>query len=270
LEEAGRLMGGRYTHLIGILGSPDAGKTAALVSLYLLLANAKLDGFTFADSDSLMALDALSRGARKWNEGVMPEQMTGHTELGDDRRPGFLHLRLRRRKGDRRTHDLLLPDLPGEWTRQLIDKNEHPRLSFLKRADAFWLVVNGHRLVDPESRNLAVHRVSLLIDRIRQFMTSAPPPRVFLVLTRRDSYDVHPTGAVERVASEARRFAVPLEIAEVASFSDNEQFPPGAGLNELLERTLAPQLHPCSVDESPGTRQMFRYRNESWQTAIAK
>ncbi|OWK22024.1 hypothetical protein AJ88_14085 [Mesorhizobium amorphae CCBAU 01583] len=50
------MMGGRYCTMIGIIGPPDSGKTAALVSLYLLLSHGRLAGFEYADSRSLMAL----------------------------------------------------------------------------------------------------------------------------------------------------------------------------------------------------------------------
>ncbi len=259
LEEATRLMARRYTHVIGVLGTPDAGKTAALVSLYLLLANAKLPGFSFADSDTVMALDALSRGARKWNKGVMPEQMTGHTELGNDRSPGFLHLRVRSQGGDRRKYDLLFPDLPGEWTTQLIDKNVHERFSFLARADAFWVVADGNALLDPVSRNHAVHRTSVLLDRIRQF-TSTPRPRVCLVLTRRDSRSDVPSEAISRLSGEAERLSLVFEVFEVASFSDSDQVAPGSGLDGLLQRTLAAEPQHLTHLARAGTRQFLRYR----------
>src|SRR5206468_4014081 len=110
----------------------DAGKTAALVSLYLLVSRDKLGGRHFADSRSLMGFDQISHGARRWNEGALPDQLTVHTELGDDRSAGFLHLRLRSDDGE--TVDILLPDLPGEWTAALIDSNRVDRLEFLKTA----------------------------------------------------------------------------------------------------------------------------------------
>jgi hypothetical protein len=106
--------------LAGILGSPKAGKTALLVSLYLLAANGKLEGYKIADSETMRGIDDISRGARRWNQGQVPEEMTIHTELADERTPGFLHLRLRR-LNDGKMLDLLLPDLPGEWSDSLID-----------------------------------------------------------------------------------------------------------------------------------------------------
>ncbi len=260
LEEACQLMARRYVHLIGLLGTPDAGKTAALVSLYLLLANDKLQGFTFSDSDTLMALEALSRGARKWNKGKMPDQMTGHTELGDDRSAGFLHLRLRSRTGDRLKYDLLFPDLPGEWTTQLVDKDVRERLSFLTRADAFWVLMDGNALVDPANRNHAVHRTSVLLDRVRHF-ASSPKPRVYLVLTRRDGRADSPADTIARLAAEAERLSLSLKVFEVASFSEESEIKPGHGLNDLLEHTLRSETPIAKKTYPRGSRQFLKFRS---------
>ena len=158
-EEIRLLTGGRYHFLAGILGSPKAGKTALLVTLYLLAANGKLEGYQIADSQTLMGIDDISRGARRWNQGQGPEEMTIHTESADERTAGFLHLRLKR-LNDGKMLDLLLPDLPGEWSDSLIDHKRIDRLSFLKSADVLWLTIDGADLI--KSRQQVLHRTQLL------------------------------------------------------------------------------------------------------------
>jgi hypothetical protein len=140
--QARAMMGGRYCHLIGILGDPDAGKTAALVSLYLLLGRDRLSGFRFADSKTIMAFNDISQGALEWNEGKLPDQLTAHTEPAEDRSAGFLHLRLRQ-VDQHDPVDLLLPDLPGEWSTAMVDTSRVDRLEFLQRADVIWLMMDG-------------------------------------------------------------------------------------------------------------------------------
>jgi len=76
-----------------------------------------------------MAFEEISRGARRWNEGHQPDQMTSHTELSSDRSPGFMHLRLRQTSTNE-SADILMPDLPGEWTTSLIESNRVDRLNF--------------------------------------------------------------------------------------------------------------------------------------------
>jgi hypothetical protein len=145
------MMASGYVTVVGILGDPGSGKTACLTSLYLLVSNAVLEGWSCVDSRSLMAFEEIARGARRWNEGQLPEQMTVHTEMADDRRTGFLHLRLRRASDGRRV-DLALPDLPGEWTKTLIRSSRSDRLDFLRSADAIRLVVDGRTLENREQR----------------------------------------------------------------------------------------------------------------------
>ena len=140
LREVRELAASRYCHMIGVLGLPGSGKTAALVSAYLLLSKGKLKGFDFLDSKSLRAFDDISHGARVWKEGQRWEDITAHTELSDDRTPGFMHLRLRRTSDDH-VIDLLLPDLPGEWSTALIDTDRTDRWQFLQGADVIWIIV---------------------------------------------------------------------------------------------------------------------------------
>jgi hypothetical protein len=227
---------GRMFRMVGVLGAPDAGKTAILVSLYLLLSRNKLEGFKFADSMSLLAFDEISRGARRWNDGHPPEQMTNHTEQPDHRTAGFLHLRLRDEKsGDR--HDLLLPDLPGEWSTSLIDSNRVDRLDFLKAADVIWVTVDGRQLIEPQARQQVLHRTGMLLQRIAEFLGSVTPP-VFIVISHKDLGDPSET-SLRKLESEAARVNVPITILQVSSFSDNEAIAPGTGIAKLIAASLA-------------------------------
>lgn len=227
--------GGRIFRLVGVLGAPDAGKTAILVSLYLLLSSGKLKGFNFADSMSLLAFDEISRGARRWNDGAPPEQMTNHTELPDDRTAGFLHLRLCDRESGVR-HDVLLPDLPGEWSTSLIDSNRVDRLEFLKAADVIWVTVDGRQLLEPATRQQVLHRTGMLLQRISEFLGKKVPP-VFVVISHKDLGD--PSAAsLSKLESDAKRVNLLIKILQVSSFSDNETTAPGTGIAELVGASL--------------------------------
>ena len=114
----------------------------------------------------------------------MPEQMTAHTELRDGRSAGFLHFKLNRKSDCTRLH-LLIPDLPGEWSTDLIDNNRTDRVKFLRAADAIWVMVNGQTLIEKDQRLDTIHRTSLLIDRIAEFF-SPDVPTVRLVVTHLD------------------------------------------------------------------------------------
>src|SRR5690349_12991431 len=116
-EDALEITQSRYAHLIGVLGSYDAGKTCFLLSLYLMASRGVLPAkYAFAGSLTLKGFEDRARRLREWKGGALPSQLVDHTSLADPRRPGLLHLALRQRSGERKRYDLLLTDLPGEWS----------------------------------------------------------------------------------------------------------------------------------------------------------
>lgn len=236
LQELNAVMGNRYVDVIGILGDPESGKTACLASLYLLVSHAKLTGWSFAESKSLAAFEEIARGARDWNEGNVPEQMTVHTELADDHRPGFLHLRLVRLSDGRRV-DLALPDLPGEWTQALVNTARSDRLDFLKSAGAIWIVLDGRTLADLEKRQGLIARLGLLVGRLNKILDGRAP-RLVIVVTHRDLH-VLDVNVADRLQAELARRGAQAEIVGVAPFSDHPgDVPAGFGIADLIDRSV--------------------------------
>jgi hypothetical protein len=262
-DAVSKMMASRYVTVIGILGDPESGKTACLASLYLLISNDQLAGWTFADSKSLMAFEDIARGARDWDAGNPPEQMTVHTELSDDRRPGFLHLRLARNSDGRRI-DLALPDLPGEWTSQLVLTSRVDRFEFLKAADVIWVVLDGQALASKDRRQGAISRVGQLAGRLRS-MFAGKPPKMVLVITHRDLGE--PSLAVTRgLAAELAKRDLTATVVPVAPFSDDLKLKPGFGLDELIAATTANassavEFWPAS-DPSDNARSYVGYRRD--------
>lgn len=264
LEELNAMMASRYFNVVGILGEPESGKTACLASLYLLVSHAMLDGWSFADSRSLVAFEEIARGARDWNHGVVPEQMTAHTELADEHRPGFLHLRLIRQSDGRRI-DLALPDVPGEWTQALITSARSDRLSFIKSADTIWIVLDGRTLADIEKRQGLIARVGQLAGRLKT-MLEGQIPRLLIVVTHRDLHIVDEIVA-DRLLREILRRGARAEIVDVAPFSDRpNEVPAGFGITKLIDMTVGesaarPTFWPSS-EPSEGNRAYLNYRRE--------
>jgi hypothetical protein len=255
LEDSHRLMSERYCHVIGVLGAPDAGKTASLVSLYLLLSHSKLHGFDFADSRSIMAFEEISRGTRRWNEGHPPAQMTTHTDLGDGRAAGFMHLRLRRASTGE-PFDILVPDLPGEWTTSFMDSGKTDRLEFLKATDTIWLMADGKQLIELETRQYALHRMQLLMQRLAAFLSPRIPP-VILVISRSD-FGVPDADSLDELEKEARKHGISLKIMHIASFTEKAGAQAGAGIADLISSSIKKQ--PASKPFWPDSENVTGHR----------
>jgi len=227
-----------------------------------LAANGKLEGYQIADSQTLRGIDDISRGARRWNQGQLPEEMTIHTELQDERTPGFLHLRLKR-LSDGKMLDLLLPDLPGEWTESLINHKRTDRLSFLKSADVLWLAIDGADLM--KSRQQVLHRTQLLFQRLKAFLEPYAP-KIILVISHLDLGEPEER-SVKVLEGEAKRRGLDLSIINVASFSDLGSIAPGTGLADLLTKTfeagapLRSTFWPDSERPNAG-RYILRFRSD--------
>lgn len=262
LEDLNTLMGSRYVNVVGILGEPESGKTACLASLYLLVSHSLLKGWSFADSRSLMAFEGIARGARDWNEGIAPEQMTVRTELADDHGPGFLHLRLVRCSDGRRV-DLALPDIPGEWTQALVTSARTDRLEFMKAAEVIWVMVDGRLLAKIKKRQGLIARVGQLLERVKTLLEGRMP-RLMLVITHRDICEID-EDTERRLHNEFRRRGANPEIVSVASFSvDPDNVPAGLGIADLVDRTVGKSIErPIFwqlTEPTKGSRSYLSYR----------
>lgn len=188
--------------------------------------------------------------------------MTSHTELPDERTPGFMHLRLR--PDDGAPVDLLLPDLPGEWSTALIDTNRTDRLAFMKGADVIWLMLDGRALIEPQGRQLALHRAGVAMQRMSNFLSRLPP--LIAVISRRDLGEI-PQSALDDLREEAERLGFDLRVTTIASFADNGIVPAGTGIAELIEATTRGPDKPFSFwpdpSEPASSRMIDRLRREA-------
>ncbi|RUU38047.1 hypothetical protein EOC93_23625 [Mesorhizobium sp. M6A.T.Ce.TU.002.03.1.1] len=263
IQQANAMMEDRPTCLVGIVGLAAAGKTAALVSAYLMLAQGQFEGFSYADSDTLRAFEEIARASRTWDRGNPPEQITSHTTLSNDREAGFLHLRLRRNSDDR-LFDILLPDLPGEWSRALIDRTDEDRLNFLGAASVIWLMVDGRQFADDGRVANARYRATLLIERLANLLGNRRP-RIIVVPTWQDKQPF-PQDEADRLAACGAGFGFDLETVPIASFSWNEEMDPGHGIPKLFAHSLAARPSPPEfwpeTDRNDGGRQLAAFRRQ--------
>ena len=250
--------------LVGIVGLAGAGKTAALVSAYLLLSNGSFKGFSYADSDTLRAFEEITRASRTWQKGNPPEQITVHTTLSNDREAGFLHLRLRRNEDDR-IFDMLLPDLPGEWSRMLIDRDDTDRFEFLGSSSVIWIMVDGRQFGNAGRVAHARYRAKLLIERLATLLKETRP-RLIVVPTWQDKV-AFPQAEAQLLFECGRSFGFEVDIAPIASFSWNDNVDPGQGVAELFSMTLTagpppPDFWP-DTDPDPNVRKLASFRRDA-------
>lgn len=261
-EKTGRLASARLCTQVGILGFPNSGKTAALVSLYLLISKGQLSGFQFRDSQTLMALEQISRGAR-WQDTNLPQQLTAHTEIADGRTAGFLHFRLFHENGNQ-SLDILMPDIPGEWTDALADENRTDRLQFLRSSSVIWLFIDGRALEKLEQRQLLVHRMETVVKRLSSFFGMSSKPPITFVVTRLDQAVPH-ASSVQKLIEYAQSFGFESNSVNVASFSQNgSEIQPGTGLSDLISN-LPGKQEPLTVSwpDAPkreGARSIMNFR----------
>lgn len=234
LSEIRDLMAERQCLLVGVVGTPTAGKTAALVSMYLRLAHGKFEGYQFADSRSLMAFEEICQGARLWGQSP-PEEMTSRTKLSDGRVAGFLHVRLRNISSGKLV-DFLVPDLPGEWSDSLIDTNRTDRLDFLRASHVLWLFVNGSELRNNELRMHTLNRTKLLLRRVTSMLGDEKPP-IRIVVSHADAGPL-PKATTAKLRQMCSDAGIDGEIVEIASFSNSEAIPAGTGLTKLVDESL--------------------------------
>lgn len=259
IDDVRDLMAMRQMQLVGVLGTPAAGKTAALVSLYLLLSHGKLEGFQYADSLTLMALEEITQGARRWGPAP-PDEMTARTEQADGRSAGFLHFQLKQEGGG--LIDFIIPDLPGEWSDALIETNHVDRLDFLHSADVIWLFVNGLELRQPAQRMRAISRAKSLLRRLAEMMGDGMPP-VKIVVTHAD-LGALPAKTKQGLEAILDGVTTAVDILEIASFPGGGNVQGGLGIAALISESLPRSSEPPVTwvgKEPAASRFILRYAN---------
>ncbi|WP_437652644.1 TRAFAC clade GTPase domain-containing protein [Sorangium sp. So ce1182] len=139
--------------LIVFAGAEGSGKTTVLASIYERLSQGPFAGFNFSGSRSLIGFEEICHLNRLASGSVQPEtQRTVPTEEAT-----YYHLALTREKAGRQRHHVLLSAVSGELFRLAKNSREDcARLTFLHRADAIVVLVDGARLAAPESRENAI------------------------------------------------------------------------------------------------------------------
>lgn len=172
-------------HVIGLIGSYNAGKTTMLSALYLLLSHGYAFGSQrFAGSYTLSAWENIA-GPLRWKAGEAPS-FPFHTPISPDRHPALLHLAL----GNKAQHvkrNILLTDAPGEWFKAWSINADDVAASgarwIAKNADLFVLAVDSAAIADVTTRGRARAEIDQLALRLASIREDRP---VLCVWTKAD------------------------------------------------------------------------------------
>lgn len=239
--DVAELMGQHYGKVIAILGQYDTGKTCLLASLYLLVASGVFaPSLKFAGSMTLAGFEARARRLRSWPKGMLPKQLADHTVLSDPRQPALMHLALVA-EGDAR-HDLFLTDLPGEWTKDLVnDATTADRFAFVARADGIVITLDGPALKSSK-RHAAVEDANLLISRLADTLEIPRDVPLVLMVSKADEIALELPAAIGTIEAHAKSLGFFPKIILVAAISRNPaEIKSGTGVRELVEYFMSNQ-----------------------------
>ncbi len=135
--------------LIVLAGAEGSGKTTMLAALYEHFGRGSFAGFDFAGSRSLLGFEKICHANRVVSGGTRPT--TERTIPSDE--AAYYHFALRESAGDRQRRHVLLSALSGElyrWARN--SREECEKLTFLHRANAIVVLVDGEKLASLDQR----------------------------------------------------------------------------------------------------------------------
>lgn len=238
IEDAAQIMRCRYAHLIGILGAYGVGKTCFLSSLYLMASCGGLQpDYLFAGSLTLQGFEVRARRLRKWKGGTLPAKLADHTYLQDPSSPAFMHMSLQDQSNQGRSLDLLLTDLPGEWTTDLIDRSETAtRFDFLRRADGIIYVIDGPLLASPGTRNPEIFAAKLMLRRLLCNVQVDKNIPLVLLISKCDELNMKEPKGVAQIRDQAVQLGFSPTVILAASFSTKpEKIPSGTGVLKAIK-----------------------------------
>lgn len=219
--------------LIGLIGSPDSGKTSLLAFVYMwLLKRGCLGSWDFAGSWTIGGWESVVQHCR-WT-GDPPPSFPPHTS-STGRHPGLLHVTFRHREfGVLR--DVLFTDAPGEWFTHWARAPADPVVAgagwVVNHANALLLLVDTAALADAKKLPQARRDTRDLMERVGAEKGECP----VIVVWTKDDVDV--AVAVRESVSRTLGQFLPHAISERTSIMRPE----------TIERCFTEAIRVASID----------------------
>jgi len=161
--------------------------------------------------------------------------------------------------------DLLLTDLPGEWTDNLVLRASYAEaFRFLNRADGIILVVDGKQLMSDEHRHGELQRMRYFSDRLANDVNVSRDTPFVIVVSKSDEIGMQMPPAANDLRDHLVSLGFPATTISAAAFSRTpETVRNGTGVFDAIERIL---FHPVSSNGAsreslePDARTFQRFR----------
>lgn len=186
--EASALQRRRASRAVGVVGPHFAGKTSLMASVYEILQEGGVAGYTFGGSSTLIGFEMICHDARAASKRAEPH--TERTTVGAD--ATFFHLDLG--IGEPATiTSLFIGDRSGEDYLATADELSNAAGFFeLNRADVVTLLVNGEHLADGKLRHEVKASTPQLVDALVEAGSISARQRIAMVLTKKDAIAASP------------------------------------------------------------------------------
>jgi hypothetical protein len=160
-----------------------------------------------------------------------------------------MHLSLDRPAQSGKRVELLISDLPGEWSSQLINRADTAmRFDFLERADAVVVVVDGPRIAQNASRHAEVMSVKLLLQRLAKTVKVDPRVPFVLLVSKCDELDMRLPAGLTELEEQARNLGFRPVTVATASFSRKpHSVPNGQGVLDVMRAIVAREPAPATL-----------------------
>lgn len=186
--DASALQRRRSSRAVGVVGPHYAGKTSLMASVYEILQEGGVAGYSFAGSSTLIGFEMICHDARAASR--RPEPHSERTTVGAD--ATFFHLDLGIGQPPAIT-SLFIGDRSGEDYLATSDELSNAVGFFeLHRADVVTVLVDGEHLADAKLRHEVKASTPQLIDALVEAGSISSRHRVAIVLTKKDAVAASP------------------------------------------------------------------------------